>query len=402
MKCRLGFADACFASLIGFLQCVCACGETIVVTPEKPEVPATLQPGDTVVFKDGVYKRKFSFADLAGAANAPIVIRSETPGGAVFDGSEPISLAWRKKGDLFIAASDAPPHALYRNGEFMRHLGDAKSLQPGTYNVSGAGPWTVTYRPLAEEDPASLQFSRGVMESAFSFNKCSYVILEGFRIVRFGMEKPPTNKFGITKFGGNVIGAIESRNVTLRGLTIDGFFSVGVNIGRCNDTVVEDTAIRNGYGAAIAINSDTAITNPSYLYRNNAARGCTLSNIYRFNKSQAGYSTKGIGVNGNQIVDTVIERCVLHSIPPTAIHFDVRSGFATVRNCLFFNNGGNMEIHLENRIHDVVIENNVFADSHCGSTIKYGRCWNIVLQHNTFYRTCGYNLLLEAAYNFTI
>ena len=56
----------------------------------------TLRPGDTVIWKDGTYHNiniKFSGA---GAENAPITLKAETPGGVVFTGLSSMSLngAW--------------------------------------------------------------------------------------------------------------------------------------------------------------------------------------------------------------------------------------------------------------------------------------------------------------------
>ena len=80
-----------FSALAAALFFLVACGGP--VSPEK--VQARLdkaQPGDTVVLKDGVY------ADLelnwsVRAGQAPVVLRPETKGGAVFTGSSHVNLA---------------------------------------------------------------------------------------------------------------------------------------------------------------------------------------------------------------------------------------------------------------------------------------------------------------------
>ena len=384
-----------------------AAAKTVIITPETTDVPSALGAGDTVILKNGVYRTAFSFSNIAGTPSSPIVIRAETPGQAVFDGSQPISLAWQEQKNYFTATSDVPPHALCRNGGFLRHAADPKSIQPGMYNIAGAGPWTISYCPLNGEDVASLQFSRGVMETAFQLTNCAHVALEGFKIVNFGLAKPPTNQFGIVKFGATVVSIDHCAGVTVRGLEVNGFFGTGIGVRQCNDTTMKDSVVKNGYGIGIGVVSDTTMGEPVIVCRNNGVKGCVLSHIYQFNRSQLGYMVKGVGVNGNQGADTVIDGCVFHSLvsPAKPIHFDVRSGWATVKNSLFFNNGSNgrgTEIHLENRIHDVAIENNLFAGSHCGKGISFSRCWNIRVRGNTFYRAGLYPLSLEAAYNFAI
>ncbi|MDC0322699.1 polysaccharide lyase 6 family protein, partial [Verrucomicrobiales bacterium] len=59
---------------------------------ELPAAIAEAKPGDVIVVRDGIYPNHNLSLSGAGTAEAPIIIRAETPGGVIFSGQSALRL----------------------------------------------------------------------------------------------------------------------------------------------------------------------------------------------------------------------------------------------------------------------------------------------------------------------
>jgi len=375
--------------------------KTITVKPGAMSL-GKLVPGDVVAFDAGRYTQGFKLANVSGTPDSPIVIETAESGEAVFDGAEPIELKWeREAGNIFVARSSVAPHGLCLDGRMLVHSMEDGEIPSGQFRVSGNGPWMVCYHAPDGKTPEKCRFTRGVRPWAIQLENCSHIALSGFRMKNFGVGNGPVEIYGQTIFGSGVVEVAGCEHVTIEDVEIEGFFGAGVLVDDSSHTVLENLRIRAGYGKGIHFHSNQ-VGEPSSYCENNTIRNCGISGIRRFSEEQRGFMVKGIGINGNRLKGTTIENCVLHDIHQKALHFDVRNGWATVRNCLFFRNPtAGVEVYLENRIHDVLIENNIFCESG-GVALLLGRCLDITIRHNTFHRPSQHALGVVNAYNFSI
>ena len=63
-----------------------------VGTPEELKSLKGIQPGDTVMWKNGTYQNVTIKFKARGTEDAPVVLKAQTPGGVVFKGASSISL----------------------------------------------------------------------------------------------------------------------------------------------------------------------------------------------------------------------------------------------------------------------------------------------------------------------
>ena len=161
-------------------------GKIIIITPsdDVKRVIAGLKPGDTVIFKKGVYYLNIDIA-LSGKSTEPIVLKSETAGEAVLDGSNPgIVPQWNldEKTKTFWASCDEEPLYIASGEEQLYRYAKFDDLNTNPAKANGFWHYDEKENKLFCKYDRKTKLNISFAKTIISLEKADNIVIDGFSL----------------------------------------------------------------------------------------------------------------------------------------------------------------------------------------------------------------------------